>query len=226
MRHLVLLLIVAAAGCTDDSADIDTRQIRAEISVTITESRGEVTAELEHAGTPDAVALSPGDLLVVKTDLEELVMTRTSVSGHYEATLAALDATAVSVSLTRESYDDATFSAPILPPAVIEGPVTASRSDEALVITWTNPSPRASVTAFVDSCADIKIGTSRQKSLQHDDGELSLPMSEVLAEAGQGATCARIQLVRAHPAELEGLLYPGSRMWVDRYQRFDVSLTE
>lgn len=219
----LLLVASLSMGCDEDSANVPTSDIRLDVEATAGDRVAVILYERETTGR---IALTGGDRLVAATDtVDEIVLKESPVATLYEADLAN-DLQSLSVELIREAHDSAKLSTPLSPEPAFDSPTSFSRADDAITITWSNPDPEARVVVFVDSCADIQIESPESKQSVDDEGSFTLPMSEVLAEAGgTSSDCASIQVIRIRDAEVDPALFAQTTMWARRVTNFEVTLT-
>lgn len=222
-RFVPIVLALSAAGCEDtQSTELATADLRLDAYAT---AGHQIEVYVHRAETADLVELAGGDRLVATVDGKEMDV-------PYDGTIASVyrvdvpdDIGEVTLSLLRESGDDAAITVVVPPDPDITSATSFSRADEDLTVTWANPQPELFTTVFVDSCADIEIEIGGSKSVVKDEGSFTLPMSEVLAEAGSTADCATLHLLRrAHPASTGGF-HPDSAFPGRRYSSFEIDLT-
>lgn len=190
-----LVLLSTLTACTEDSADVETVDIRFEIEATLGDR---IKTILYKKDLTTRIELSAGDRLVAKTDLvEEIPLPLSSAATLYEAELAEESKT-LTIALERETKEGVDL--PIALPAApaLTSPSSFSRADEEVTFTWSNRVAESFVTVFIRSCADIQVEFGGSQVPILDSGEFSVPMSDVLAEAGSSADCAQVSIVRSN----------------------------
>jgi hypothetical protein len=188
---------------------------------------GEVEVKpYKGSGLGTGIELTGGDTLVATTDSGDAVTLEPDdgvVMTYYVGEISS-SATTVSIALNRGSGESASSTTAIPELADITSPMTVSRQDDEFELTWDNPDNDGFVCVFVNSCADIEIEPQETKTMVPDFGSHTLSVSEILAEGS--ADCATIILERRFKGQADPALHSESFIRADRYQRFEISITD
>lgn len=218
---LILATLLALAGCTEESANIDTGEIR--FDVTATAGERVMVRLYEGDSNTTSIVLSAGDSLYMVADGgAERVLSDSSVAEVYEAELPE-DVEEIVVGLRRDAHASVELSVDMPPHPSMTSPTSFSRSDEALKLTWSDPVPRAYVAAFIDRCSGFELEAETAEETA-DIGALTVPMSRVRAEVGGDADCAVVELERQASAYSYSGVHQNSAIWAKRYTEIVVAL--
>lgn len=226
------MLPITVLGCDKDSSELATADIRLEMLTSVAEGEdvGTVYVDLKEKGWESVdVLLSGGDTLSGVTDtgrtvgFDEIEGVLSKRGNGYFGAFPS-DATRLTISFTRDSATSAPQNiAEFPPPANLSVPTTVSRSDATMFFSWSNAEPGAVMWGAAQACSgDIDKYTELADA---DTGDWSIDVVDLVAVADVD-DCARVSFVRQLDGTPDAALRADSEVLAQRYQHFDVTLTD
>jgi hypothetical protein len=220
---LVLLSVFACACGSTSSSGLSTREIAAYYNVDI-DNRAPSTTRVSAHYMHDLseVSLDDGETVSFQTSRDAERALRYD-GGFYVTEFPWTDRTDAVFTLTRKG-ERLVSQAKLLPSTTIHAPASLTYASGKVDVTWTNPTPNASVVFASHPCGGLATSTSLPKVA--DTGAASLTMKDLLLTATPSTpACVTVVMIRTLETPTTPEFESSSRIQVQRTDEFQVTVT-